>query len=211
MNNQTQGKRPHIDAILNFLSEIEIEYCIEESVKGSFAENIEIRNGVIHLDYSKVEVVDLLHESGHMALVLKECRHLFSGNLNKGFKQYISKINEMTEGGLFGTDTKLNILMCCEDSEVTAWAWAVGVKLELPHHEIITDDSYDGHGSFIRDHLALSHKNSMPYVGVAKLHHATYTKRYSRMIEEHMPESQFYPHMNYWTADAALSANNCKI
>lgn len=151
--------RHDIDVILSFLTEIGIEYLIEKDVNGFLSKAIEIRSGIICLDYNTVLVSDLLHESGHLALIVKDFRHLFSGNLNQGYRAYLSAIKALS------FDEQLcTILMCCEDTQVTAWAWAVGIKLGLPHKDIINDESYEGEGSEIRKCLELSEKSPMPYV-----------------------------------------------
>lgn len=198
----TIAKRPHIDAILSFFDEIGIEYKVEDEVKGSFSPNIDIRKGVVHLDYSKVLIVDLLHESGHLALVPKKYRELFTGNLYKGFREYQKTVLDLPIP--FG-DKTMDVLMTCDDTEVTAWSWALGRKLGLPPEDIITDESYDGNGAGIRDSLLISENSSMPYAGVTKLHHALYTEKINRMTKAQNPDAQFYPHMKHWTADSVLA------
>lgn len=198
--------RNDVDAIIEFLSQIGIEYKIEDSVEGSFVKNIDIRKGVVHFDYDKVLIVDLLHESGHVALVLKEHRHLLSGNLSSGLNQYTSMINLLDFD-----DPRMNILMSCDDPQVTAWSWAVGHKLGLDPNDVITNDSYGGEGDAIRATLNLSDRSSMPYIGVSMLHHAGFTKKFSHFAQKNDPDTLFYPHMNYWTTDDALLKNNFSL
>ena len=194
--------RKDIDAVLEFLKEVGIEYLIHENVNGFLSNEIEIRNGIICFDYNNVQISDLLHESGHLALVAKGFRHLFSGNLNNGYRAYLTAINQLSFNEQLNT-----ILMCCEDTQVTAWAWAAGVKLGLPHEDIINDEDYEGEGSEIRKCLELSENSPMPYIGVSMLHHANYTKKYNRLFQIREPETEFYPKMRFWTADQVLSAH----
>lgn len=198
----TLKTRHDVDLVLDFLTKIGIEYKLENEVLGSFAENIEIREGVLHLDYDKVLIVDLLHESGHLALVLKEYRHLLSGNLHRGLKQYTNMIMNLPFD-----DPRADILMSCDDPQVTAWSWAVGTKLGLDPNDIITSESYGGEGDGFRLTLSLSAESPMPYIGVSMLHHAGFTKKYSLSAKKNKPDELFYPHMNYWTTDDALSSN----
>lgn len=204
--NTAINKRDDIDSILNFLEEIGIEYKIDNGIQGSFAENINIKNGVVHFDYNKVLVVDLLHESGHLALVLKEYRPLLSGWLDKGLKEYSAMIDK-----LHHSDPRLDILMCCDDNQVTAWAWAVGCKLGLNPDDVITSESYGGEGDSVRFKLSISGQSPMPYIGVSALHHAGFTKKYSYSAKLNQPKISFYPFMNYWTTDEALLANNYSL
>lgn len=194
--------RHDVELILDFLTKIGIEYKLENEISGSFAENIGIRKGVLHLVYDKVFIVDLLHESGHLALVLKEHRHLLSGNLYQGLKTYTALIMELPFD-----DPRSDILMSCDDPQVTAWSWAVGTKLGLDPNDIITSESYGGEGDGFRTTLSLSSKSPMPYIGVSMLHHAGFTKKYSLSAKKRNPDDLFYPHMNYWTTDEALIAN----
>lgn len=197
------SKRQDIDSILRFLSDIGIEYQIEPGVVGSFCENLEIKNGVIHFDYDKVAVADLLHDSGHLALVLKEYRHLFNGNLYQSFKDYMALVSVLDF-----EDERAEILMAVYDPQVTAWAWAVGVKLGLNPNDVILNDRYDGDGANIRVLLEISSKSPMPYLGVAQLHGTGYTKKYNHLDKKRNPDTKFFPHFNYWTADEALRSNN---
>jgi hypothetical protein len=198
--------RKDVDLILEFLTQIGIEFKIEDAVQGSFAPNIDIRKGVVHFDYDKVLIVDLLHESGHLALVLKEHRPLLSGNLYRGLKQYTTMINKLPF-----EDPRMNILMSCDDTQVTAWAWAVGQKLGLNPNDVITSESYGGEGDGIRTTLSFSDRSSMPYIGVSMLHHAGFTKKHSHFAKEREPDARFYPYMNYWTTDEALLKNNFSL
>lgn len=198
--------RKDVDAILEFLTQIGIEYKIEVAVQGSFAENIELRKGVAHFDYDNVLIVDLLHECGHLALVLKEHRHLLSGNLYRGLKEYTSMINLLDFD-----DPRMDILMSCDDPQVTAWSWAVGQKLGLDPNDVITNESYGGEGEGFRLNLSLSNRSPMPYIGVSMLHHAGFTKKFSHFAKKRDPDALFYPHMNYWTTDEALLKNNFSL
>lgn len=198
--------REDVDAILTFLDRIGIEYKVEAKVKGAFAPHIEIRNGVVHFDYDQVFITNLLHESGHLALVLKEHRHLLSGNLYGGLRKYTSMINMLDYN-----DPRLQILMSCDDPQVTAWSWAVGQKLGLDPKDVINDESYGGEGEGFRLTLSLSDRSPMPYIGVSMLHHAGFTKKFNRFSKQLDPDALFYPHMNYWTIDEALLKNNFSL
>lgn len=198
--------RDDVERILAFFDSIGLEHVQEKGVIGSFTENLEIKNGVLHFDYDLVAVIDLLHDGGHMALIPKCYRHYFSGNLKAGFKKYVALISAKPL-----TEPILEILMCCDDTQATAWAWAVGVKLGIKHEDIITDASYGGTGDAIRQTLQLSNSSSMPYIGVAKLHYSGYTKKFNNWLKKMEPETAFYPHLNYWTADQALAANDYSI
>lgn len=194
--------RPEISLILNFLDEIKIDYTIESGVKGSFSKHVEIDQGKLKLDYEKVGVGSLLHEAGHLALIFSPYRELFHGNLFESFKKYFSLLDNLPFD-----DLRTKILMGCNDEEVTAWSWAVGVHLGLEPKKVIEDLSYGGQGEFIRDLLSISSRSTMPYIGVAKLHYATYTEKFNNRTNSKSPEDITYPKMKYWTADEALKAN----
>lgn len=198
--------RTDIDLILNFISSIGIEYQMESDVIGPFSENIDIKNGVIHFDYERVLVGDLLHEAGHLALVLKEYRKIFNGNLYKSLKQYVALVTQLEV-----SDQCIETLLACEDVHVTAWVWSVGIKLGLNPDDVIQTDKYGGEGDSIRELLQISDRTCMPYIGVAQLQAAGYTKKYNRMIEMQEPHTKFYPHLNFWTVDEALITNNFKL
>lgn len=84
----------------------------------------------------------------------------------------------------------------------------MGVKLGIKHDDIIINESYGGTGQAVRQNLQFSDRSSMPYIGVCMLHHAGYTKKFNSWVKQKEPETIFYPDMNYWTADQALTANN---
>lgn len=49
----------------------------------------------------------------------------------------------------------MKAIVQCSDTEATAWAWAAGVHLGLPHEVIVRDEDYAGDGASIRTMLAM--------------------------------------------------------
>jgi hypothetical protein len=189
--------RTDINKILNFFDEIKIKYEFAQDIKESFVPHIKIKKGVIHFDYAKVLVLDLLHEGGHLALIPEKYRHFFDNNLYKGFQDYAKEIKKLPFD-----HPAINLLTCCDDNQVTAWAWAVGVKLELKAEDVIPDFSYENKGQELRESLEL--KNPMGYIGVAKLQYGGYTNKYNAAKQKIYPNEVFYPNMIFWTADQAI-------
>lgn len=188
---------------LNFLNSIDVEFQTSSNIPiDSFAPHIEIKKGIIYFNPEKALLMDLIHDAGHMALIPKQFRHLFNGNMLKGFQQYNKYLEDIRYSSV-----ESNILEACNDPCVTAWAWAVGKHLGFAGKDVIDDKGYGGTGENIRQILSISNQATMPYIGVSQLHYGTYTKKYNRLDKSGV----CYPHMNYWTADQALKANNITL
>ncbi|WP_237113908.1 hypothetical protein [Pseudomonas aeruginosa] len=75
------------------------------------------------------------------------------------------------------------------DTEVTAWAWAAGVHLQIPPKMIIMDDEYSGEGPILRSQL-----KAMAYIGINGLSHGGFCQRRANPYSS-LP---VYPSLAFW-------------
>ena len=77
--------------ILNFLDSIGIEYSFAERAEAMFLPGSALKNDILQIDREKLRnVVDVLHEAGHLACMPPDIRHTMDGVL---------EINDLTNGG----------------------------------------------------------------------------------------------------------------
>lgn len=83
--NSSQHNEHTIAKITSFLSEIGLSIKEAELPEKTFVPGIHIENGAIHYDRSRMTYPgDLLHEAGHLALMLPEDRAMANGDLEPG-------------------------------------------------------------------------------------------------------------------------------
>lgn len=191
---KTQNQK-YLDQVLAFAESNGLQYVIDNGGlrKDSFVPFVEIRHGILHLDYEQTMVSDLIHEFGHLALIPKQYRHLLHHNLFAGLKKFIDESFDSN------CEHMIRIASSCEDGDVTAWSWAVGKKFNIPEHLIIEDHQYIGKGEDLRMILSIGQ-----YFGISSLRHAKYTNKCHSMA--HVDPDTIYPNMMHWTADQLLNS-----
>lgn len=170
---------------IGFLREIGLSIQKEDNVSG-FSPGVEIRHGGLVVDPFNVQMADLLHEAGHLAIMPGQFRHLLNGNLMDGLEQALEAVS-----GFDPESPLVRAVLQCTDPEATAWAWAAGCHLELPSEQIIRDQDYAGSGESIRLALALRH-----YVGINGLDRAGLTAANERSA--YITGLTVYPSLCRW-------------
>jgi hypothetical protein len=164
MNNQsTEAKLdcPLAQKVMDFLNEAGLPVSVVPGATG-FVKNIALVEGKVQVDPKCLPSV-LLHEAGHLAVIPSRYRHLMTGNLYASMRQIFAD----PEIDLMNPDDPVSrALLQCGDSEVTAWAWAVGKHLGIHEDQIILDDQYQEGGDFVRMQL-----QTRGYIGMNGLSH----------------------------------------
>ncbi|WP_267122732.1 hypothetical protein [Xanthomonas sacchari] len=182
------GLQKHLADTVKFLRGIGISVHMVEAVSpASFLADVEVVQGALHATPS-CSVSTLLHEAGHVACVPPAYRHLLSGDLARGTREMWRHIESLE---LHPDCPLMRAAIQCSDPEATAWAWAAGLKIGLPHESIILDSEYDGTGAWIRCSL-----KATAYVGIHGLMHAGLCQNPRR------PGG--YPMLRTWMQDVTL-------
>lgn len=166
--------------VKSFLQSIGISVTQGKVPRTSFLPNVIIKNGCLIYD-DKIEVSDLLHEAGHVAIVPAKYRAICNGDMDKSMLRVWAKAERAGETK-FDSPIYWQLIQASE-CEAIAWAWAVGKHLGLLEAEIIPDHHYDMTGVVQRAKLA------------AKQHFGINGLRASGMIES----VKKYPHLTRWT------------
>ncbi|MNG07217.1 hypothetical protein D3C84_905070 [compost metagenome] len=116
-------------------------------------------------------------------------------NVAGGLRQMLDRIAEL---GLPPDHPKVRAALQCSDPEATAWAWAAGLALDIPHELIVMDAEYDGTGADIRMSLSMR-----AYVGINGLQHAGFTAAREQYTWLGLPT---YPLMAFWLQDGPAPA-----
>lgn len=169
-----------LDKTVAFMNHIGIPAKKGPVPRTSFLPNICIKKGGIVYN-EKVDVADILHEVGHIAIMPSKYRGLCSGDMDRS----IAKIFNLAEkDGDFEIGSPMYYgLIQASEAEATAWAYAVGKHLEIPDEEIILDDHYNKTGAEQRTMLSL------------KCHFGIHGLRAGGMIES----VKTYPKLIRWT------------
>lgn len=125
-------KKARLDAILAFLDEIGIPWQAGKVPEGSFLPGILVEAGTLVIDLGGAcHPGDILHEAGHIALLMPEERPTFSGDL---------AVQLPTHQG--------------DEVAVILWTYAAALHLGLPLEEVIHDAGYRGDADWLRDTLS---------------------------------------------------------
>ncbi|MES2382762.1 MAG: hypothetical protein V4538_17075 [Bacteroidota bacterium] len=117
--------------IVDFINEIGIETNYMQIDEPTFLPGILIKEGVIHIDTDKLLYPgDLLHESGHLAVIPKNERTLVGGNLGEAK-------DEQTAMG--------------EELMSIAWSYAAITYLNLDPKIVFHPDGYKGSADWYLD------------------------------------------------------------
>lgn len=126
-----ESKR-YLDTITSFINHIGIP-CVEGKVKeSSFLPGIDIVDGSIIYDATKMQSPgDLLHEAGHIAVLLSEHRqYVTSPDVN----------GDLQPGGA--------------EMAAIAWSWAAANHLKVPPEVVFHPDGYHGESNAIIDNFS---------------------------------------------------------
>lgn len=167
------------------LATIGIE-AVERSDASGFLDGIRIEKGRI-LYSPDAPPSNLLHEAGHLAIMPTAFRHLAEDRLSQVFAAMGDALQRRMDETGNPDDPLIRAIMQCSDMEATAWAWAFGVRVGLPHDIIILDGEYGGDGAGVR--MQVSHNM---YMGINGL-------RAAGMVQS----VRTYPHLTKWLQDAS--------
>jgi hypothetical protein len=121
-----------INTSIDFLKEIGIPTVFARVPDGSFLPGLSIESGRIIIDADKLKYPgDILHEAGHIAVVLPADRETLSADT--------IAVRPHREA---------------EEMMAIAWSYAAAVHLQIDPHIIFHDDGYKGGGSYIADNFA---------------------------------------------------------
>lgn len=168
------------ERVIDFLNSIGIVVKKGTVPKKSFLPCLLIQDGEIFYE-ENFNISDMLHEAGHLALVPGEYRKFCTGDMGKAVR-ILWTIIEKVEGKIAPDSLIYRQLLQCGDPEATAWAFAAGVKNNIPPEIIILDRQYGGSGSSIRE--CLKHKC---YLGINGLRAAGF-----------IDSVKDYPKLKYW-------------
>lgn len=158
----------------------------ERSHASGFLDGIRIEKGRI-LYSPDAPPSNLLHEAGHLAIMPTTFRHLAEDRLSQVFAAMGDALQRRMDETGNPDDPLIRAIMQCSDMEATAWAWAFGVRVGLPHAIIILDEEYGGDGAGVRVQVS----NNM-YMGINGL-------RAAGMVES----VRRYPDLSKWLQDAS--------
>lgn len=121
----------HTTTIINFINQIGIPCMPATLINDTFLPSIDIRNGTIWFDNEKMKQPgDLLHEAGHVAVLLPEDRKTVSSPDNMN--------GDLQAGGA--------------EMAAIAWSWAALKHLNIPPEIIFHADGYkSGAADLIRN------------------------------------------------------------
>ncbi|MGI0649473.1 hypothetical protein ACRCPS_31135 [Pseudomonas aeruginosa] len=169
---------------MQFLQRIGLTVEVVPGAAG-FIEHVEVFEGGLRVD-PRAPASGLLHEAGHLAIVPTQFRHYLSGNLSKGMHRICEELDRMV---LDPDDPLQRAVLQTGDPEATAWAWAAGKELGIPHELIIQSHEYSGDGPFIRSALAAN-----SYLGINGMTHAGFCVRKANPYRP-LP---VYPKLAFW-------------
>lgn len=175
-----------LDRIGAFLDSIGLKSEKVTATSGLLPE-IEIREGRV-LYTSSCHPGDLLHEAGHLALLPSRWRGWVNGDVSESSERIYEDLVRI--GTEFESPVYLAVLQS-GDQEVTAWAWAAAVHLDIPMNDRInmSPDTYQGGARDIRIMLQMG-----KYVGIHGLQHAGYCRAGNHPYRG-LPR---YPQMAFW-------------
>lgn len=128
-----------------------------------FIDHVEIAQGGLLVD-PQASVSNLLHESGHLAIVPQQFRHYLNGDLDSSMARIFAELDTLE---LEPDAPLVRAMLQTGDEEATAWAWAAGRALDIPDEKIILSEEYQGDGDYIRFALA-----ARAYRGIHGIAHA---------------------------------------
>jgi len=173
-----------IHRIARELNAVGLTTRVNEKAQG-FLGHVDIVKG--ELEYRETaKPSDLLHEAGHLACLPPKLRAIANTDLSSVTDIMEDEIKDRLEKTGDAEDPYIRAIMQCSDTEATAWAWAMGKRLNMEPEEIISDGDYEGEVEGLRLGLSVN-----SYFGINGL-------RAAGMIES----TRNYPRLSKWLQDA---------
>lgn len=182
----TVAQASDLERVVAFLVEIGLECHWKPGARG-FLEGVEVVAGALLVD-PKAPPSNLLHETGHCALLPPEIRAMASGDFDECMPALFAGITDSRPDS-----PELRAAMASSDPEATAWAWAAGVHLGLAPEVIIGEMEYDGDGATVRAMLQMGR-----YAGIHGLAHGGYCATAPGKLAE-LRGLPVYPRLATWT------------
>ena len=135
-----------LDAVVDGLLRIGLQVRETDTVTDAFLPRVRIRNGGLEVAPG-ARISDVLHESGHLAVMPDRFRKYLDGDLRIGIERAFAECSS-------GEGVEARALLHADEQAATAWAFAFGASLGLPAERVIEDRDYQGDGASQR--LALS-------------------------------------------------------
>ncbi|MEH3114789.1 aspartyl/asparaginyl beta-hydroxylase domain-containing protein [Pedobacter terrae] len=116
--------------LLNFISEIGLEYQLEKIIEETFLPGLKLSGGTLIIDTEKLLYPgDILHEAGHLACMPAEIRMEMSDSLPN---------DDLNNGG---------------EMMAIAWSYAACVNLDIDPRIVFHDNGYKGGGQNLVDNF----------------------------------------------------------
>lgn len=164
----------------------------EESaaLAGGFLPEIQVANGGLVVDVTRVFPGDILHEAGHLAVIPAVFRAKASGHLevvHATMSHYLqTHIDDLMSSP---EDPVCRGIMQSDDPEATAWQYAAAQAIGLPDEWLFPKDAFDGDAASI-----LAALRARQYLGINGLQAAGWTVC-RRSPRRDVPE---YPELAFW-------------
>ncbi|NOU52128.1 hypothetical protein HG263_16465 [Pseudoalteromonas sp. JBTF-M23] len=118
--------------ILDFLTEIELPFCLTSIEGKTFLPGLKLEKGVLNIDLERLLYPgDILHEAGHVAVCEPTERHLLSGDIYKSGRK---------EDWMHG-----------EEMAAIAWSAAAITHIGLPMAVVFHPYGYKGRSAHYKD------------------------------------------------------------
>lgn len=180
-----------MQSVVSFLNSIGLKTTITQDMsffQKTFIKNILIKDGELLIN-NKTTISDLLHEAGHLAILHPQYRKLANNNISGVLKKMIMEINVLQKEN--------QKYQYCEDECATAWAYAVGVHLQLQDKIIIHKKQYQNTGADVI--FGLKHNC---HRGIKELQYAGFcVQRSSAKLLEEFADLPVYPQLAKWVQD----------
>lgn len=115
------------------------EYLAPES---TFIPYVLIHEGGIKVCVDKVFPGELLHESGHLAILPPQFRKLANGSLSAAFSAASDYLEENPSGLMsYPEDAVARACIQCGEAEAQAWQYAAAKEFGMPNEWMFSDES----------------------------------------------------------------------
>lgn len=163
---------------------------VDDELSGSFVPGIRVEAGGLLVNLEKVFPGDVLHETGHLAVMPGQFRPKAKGTLNAVFRDMTDHLEANPEGlGMWPEDPTCRAILQCADPEATAWQYAAAQHIGLPDEWLFPEGSFEGNSKEILLGLKMS-----SYMGINGLQAAGWTKLRA-LARAPLP---VYPKLAFW-------------
>lgn len=180
-----------MQSVVNFLNNIGLKTIITQEksyFQQTFLNNVLIKNGELLINQN-TKISDLLHEAGHLAVLHPQYRKFANNDISGVIQKMITEINVLQKEN--------QKYQYCEDECATAWAYAVGVHLNLDNKMIIEKKQYGGTGKDVIFAL----KNNC-HRGIKELQYAGFcVQQSSAKLLKEFADLPVYPQLAKWVQD----------